>query len=111
MCFQLGGVPGAQLQGTSLHPGEAGLQQFLRLGKPEQHGGLHEKNPLQLKPPRSELSATNSYFSNKLTERNQCLVFICTPIKVKIAASKMVDRKQCQQLHQFKEFYYLMFSI
>lgn len=60
MCFQLGGVPGAQLQGTSLHPGEAGLQQFLRLGKSEQHGGLHAKNPLQLKPPRSELSATQA---------------------------------------------------
>lgn len=55
MCFQVGGVPGAQLQRTSLHPGEAWLQQFLRLGKSEQHSGLNAKNPLQLKPPRSEL--------------------------------------------------------
>lgn len=76
VCFQLGGVPGAQLQRTSLHPGEEGLQQLLRLGKSEQHGGLDETNPLQLRPMRPELWPgsgqncqlhTSSHFSNKLT--------------------------------------------
>lgn len=61
-CLQLGGVPGAQLQRTSLRPGKERLQQLLGLGKPEHHGGIHEENPLQLK-----VSATSSvFFSNKL---------------------------------------------
>lgn len=47
--LKVGGVPGAKLQGASLHPGEAGLQQLLWLGQPEQHCGLHAENPLQLK--------------------------------------------------------------
>lgn len=47
--LKVGGVPGAKLQGTSLHPGEARLQQLLRLGQPEQHCWLHAENPLQLK--------------------------------------------------------------
>lgn len=67
LVFKVGGVPGAKLQGGSLHPGEAWLQQLLRLGQPEQHRGLHAQNPLQLKtemPPihkHENLSASHTY--------------------------------------------------
>lgn len=79
-CVQVGGVPGAKLQRTSLHPGEEGLQQLLWLGQPEQHRGLDAQSPLQLNPSDPQIpvsmtspsvtftehvSFTQTYFTNK----------------------------------------------
>ncbi|KAK1802211.1 hypothetical protein P4O66_021884 [Electrophorus voltai] len=46
--WSLGGIAGAQLQRRTLHPGEEGLHEFLRLGSSKQHHGLHAQGPLQL---------------------------------------------------------------
>lgn len=46
--LQLGGVSGAKLQRSTLHPGEEGLQQLLWLGCSEQHCWLNSPCPLQL---------------------------------------------------------------